>query len=95
MGMVFVMFVVLMLVVFITVKQWVVGWACCVFDGACIALFCRSRLFMCLFLQHDSRWRHVPFWWDVHRFTGRSLHCKVEQPCETLQSLDNCQNNYS
>jgi hypothetical protein len=21
------------------------------------------------------------FWWDVHRFTGRSLHCKVEQPC--------------
>ena len=25
------------------------------------------RLFMCLLMQHDSRWRHVSLWWDVHR----------------------------
>ena len=25
------------------------------------------RLFMCLLVHHDSRWRHVSFWRDVHR----------------------------
>ena len=44
------------------VNQLIVGWCSCVYDNVCIATLCRFvlKLFMCLLLQHDSRWRHVP-----------------------------------
>ena len=59
----------LILLALTRVKQWVVGWASSVFASACIALLCQFvlKLFMCLLEQHDSRWRHVSSWWDVHR----------------------------
>ena len=43
----------------IRVKDRVVGCANSVFASVCIVLLCRYvfRLFMCLFMQHDSRWR--------------------------------------
>ena len=65
----------LMLRALIKVKQWVVGWASIVFVSACIALLCRFvlRLFMFLLMQHDSRWRHVSFWWDVHKLHVEGL----------------------
>jgi hypothetical protein len=58
----------LILLVLIRVKQWVVGWASSVFASACLALLCWFvlRLCMCLLMQHDSRWRHISLWWDVH-----------------------------
>ena len=61
----------------IRVKQRVVGWASSVFASACIALLCWFvlRLFMCLLVQHDSRWRHVSFWWDVHRLHVGDMSC--------------------
>ena len=36
--------------------------------NACATSLCRfvSRLFMCLFLQHERKWRHVSFWHDGH-----------------------------
>ena len=36
----------------------------------CILLYCVGlfpKLFTCSLVQHDSRWRHVLFWWDMHR----------------------------
>ena len=33
------------------------------------------RLFMCLLMQHDSWWRHVSFWWEVHRLHVRVMSC--------------------
>ena len=54
----------LMLPTMIKIKQWVVRWASHVFANACTALLCRFgfRLFMCLLVLLDSRWRHVSFW---------------------------------
>ena len=44
-------------------KQYFVRWANSVWDNACAALFCMLvfRLFMCLILQHDNRWRQLSF----------------------------------
>jgi hypothetical protein len=44
---------------------------------ACIALlrWFVFRLFMCLLVQHDSKWRHVSFWWDVHRLQVGDMSC--------------------
>jgi hypothetical protein len=55
----------LMLPALIMLKQRVVEWASSVFASVCIDLLCRFvlRLFMCLLVQHDSRWRHVSLWW--------------------------------
>ena len=33
------------------------------------------RLFMCLLMQHNSRWRDVSFWWDVHRLNVGNMSC--------------------
>ena len=57
-----------MLLVLIRVKQQVVVWASSVFASAWTTTLCWFvlRLFMCVLMQHDSRWRHVSFWWDVH-----------------------------
>ena len=59
------------------VNQWVVGWASSVFVSAWIALLCWFvlRLFMCLLMQDDSRWRHVSFCWDVHRGHVEDMPC--------------------
>ena len=67
----------LMLPTLIKVKQWVVGCASHVFASACTALLYRFvfRLFICLVVDHDSRWRHVSFWWDVHRSYIRDISC--------------------
>ena len=42
-----------------------------------LALSCvfALRLFMCLFVQHDSRWKHVSFWRDVHRLHVGDMSC--------------------
>ena len=49
----------LILPTLIRVKQQVVGWT----SSVCIAILCRFvlRLFMCLLMQDDSKWRHVSF----------------------------------
>ena len=67
----------LMLSVLIRVEQQVVGWASSVFTGTCIVLlrWFVLRLFMCLLVQHDRRWRHVPFCWDVHRLHVGDMSC--------------------
>jgi hypothetical protein len=67
----------MMLPTLIRVKQQVVGWASSAFVGACIALLCLFvlRLFMCSLMQHDCRWRHVSFWWDVHRLCLGNMSC--------------------
>ena len=67
----------LMLPTSIRVKQQVVGWASSVFATMHIALLCWFvlRLFMCLLLQCDSRWRHVLFWWDVNRLHVGDMSC--------------------
>ena len=59
----------------IRVKQGVVGWA--IIFASASALLCRFvvRLFIGLLVQHDSRWRHVSFWWDVHRLQVGSIPC--------------------
>ena len=61
----------------IRVKQWVVGQASRFFAFVCIALLCRFvlGLFFCFLMQHDSRWRHVPFGWDVHRLHVGYMSC--------------------
>jgi hypothetical protein len=67
----------LMLVVLITVKQQVVVCASNVFYGACIASLCQFvlKLFMCLLVRRDSKWRHVSFWWDMHRLHVGNMYC--------------------
>jgi uncharacterized membrane protein YcaP (DUF421 family) len=52
-----------MLLALTKVIQQVMGWASSVFTSACTALLCWFVLilFMCLLVQHDSRWRHVQF----------------------------------
>ena len=49
----------------VRVLHWVVGW-----QRVCllVRVLCRLvlRLFMCLFKQHDNRWRDVLLWKDVH-----------------------------
>ena len=61
----------LMLLVFIRVKQRVVGWASSVFD---VDFWCRFvlSLFMCLIMQHSSRWRHE---WDEHNLHVGDMYC--------------------
>lgn len=51
----------LVLPALIYVKHLVMERASNVFASACVALLCRlvRRLFMCLFVQQDMRWRHV------------------------------------
>jgi hypothetical protein len=53
----------------VRVKHQVVGWASNVFACAFTTLLWQFalKLFMCLFVHHDRRWRHVSFWRDVHR----------------------------
>ena len=67
----------LMLPTLIRVEQSVGGWASSVFASACTTLLCQFvlRLFMFLFVQHDSRWRHVSFWWDLHRLHVGDMSC--------------------
>ena len=67
----------LMLPMLIKVKQQNVGWASSVFVNVCIALLCRFvlRLSMWLVVLHDSRWRHVSFWWNVHRLHVGDMSC--------------------
>jgi hypothetical protein len=65
--------------VLICVKQFVVGMAFSVLASTCIALLCCLvlRLFMCLFVQHDSKWRDVSICCDVHRlYKGRYVLLK-------------------
>ena len=47
------------------------------FASTCITLLCWFvlRLFMCLLVQHDSRWRHVSLWWDVCRLNVGDMSC--------------------
>lgn len=54
---------------FIKVEHLVVGVASSVFGRASTALLCRLvlKLFVCLFLQHASRWRHVSYCCELHR----------------------------
>lgn len=49
------------LLAFISVKHLVLGWASSVWAIMCNALVCRlvRRLLMCVFVQHESRCRHV------------------------------------
>ena len=56
-GMVMSMVQSLCLLTSINVKHLVLGWANNVFAYACVALLCWIilKLFMCLFVQHDSR----------------------------------------
>ena len=65
------------LLALIMVKQRVVEWASSVFASVCIALLCQFvlRLFMCLLVQHDSRWMHVSFWWDMHKLHVGDMSC--------------------
>jgi hypothetical protein len=68
----------LVLHVLIRVMHRILGWARSVF--ACVrvcCLLCRFvlRLFMCSFFQHDSRWRHVSFWRDVHELHVGDMSC--------------------
>ena len=67
----------LVLLAFIRVKHQVAGWASNVFASACTTLLCWFilRLFMCLFVQHDNRWRHVSFCRDVHRLHVGNMFC--------------------
>ena len=60
---------------FINVKHLVVGWANNVFANACVVLLCQLvlKLFMCLFVQHDSSWRYVLNYWDVHRLHNGNM----------------------
>jgi hypothetical protein len=69
----------LMLLTLIKVKQWVVGWTRSVFASACIALlrWFVLRFYMCLLMQHDSRWRNVSFWWDVQRLHVGNMSCFI------------------
>ena len=55
--------------VLVRVKHQVVGWASNVFACAFTALLCyfALKLFMCLFVHHDSGRRQVSFWGGVHR----------------------------
>lgn len=57
---------------FINVKHLVVGWARSVSTSMCATLLCLLvlKLFICLFVQHESRWRHVSLWRDVQRLLG-------------------------
>ena len=45
--------------------------------NACATSLCRfvSRLFMCLFLQHERKWRHVSFWHDGHGLHRGHMSC--------------------
>ena len=47
------------------------------FASAYNTLLCRLvlRLFMCLSVQHDSRWRHVSFWRDMHMLHVGNTSC--------------------
>ena len=58
-------------------KRKLVGWASSVITSAFIALLCWFvlKFFMCLLVQFDSRWRHVSFWWDVHRLHVGDMSC--------------------
>lgn len=53
------------------------GWASSVFTTACIALLCWFvfKLFMCLVVQHESRWGHVAFSWDAHSLNVEDMFC--------------------
>ena len=53
------------------------GCANSVLASVCIALLCRFvfRLFMCLLMQHDNRWRHVSFLWDVRKVHVGDMFC--------------------
>ena len=59
----------LMLPTLIREKRRVMGWASNVFTSVCVALLCwfDLRLLVCVLVQHNSKWRHVSFWWDVQR----------------------------
>ena len=57
----------LMLPALIRLKQHVGGLVVCSLVRAFFVVSIFLRLFMCLLVQHDSRWRHVSFWRDVHR----------------------------
>jgi hypothetical protein len=41
---------------------------------------------MCLFVQHDSKWRHVSFWRDVHRLHVGDMSCL--RICYLCSSID-------
>jgi hypothetical protein len=62
---------------FMSVKHHVMGWARIVFASVYIALLCLQvcRLFMCLFMQHDSMWMHVLFCWFIHRLHSGEISC--------------------
>ena len=62
---------------FINMKHPMVGWANSMFANACINLlyWLFLRLFMCLFVQLDSRWRHVLICWDVHGLHNGDMSC--------------------
>ena len=45
--------------------------------STCIALLCLLglRLFRCLFVQHESRWRHVSFCLREHKLHNVEMSC--------------------
>lgn len=45
--------------------------------NACVTSLCQfvRRLFTCLFLQHESKRRHVSFWHDGHRLHKGDMSC--------------------
>ena len=61
----------------ITVKHLFVGWARIVWALACTTLLCRlvQRLFMCLFVQHESKCRHVSFSRSGERLHSGEMSC--------------------
>lgn len=61
----------------LSVKHCVVGWARSVLAIAWTILFYRFvwRLLMCLFVQHDSKCRHVSYSLSGHRTHSGKIYC--------------------
>lgn len=61
----------------ISVKHLVVGISSNLLASRCIVLLCQSvlRLIMCLFVQHDRKWRHLSLCCDVHRLHKGDMSC--------------------
>lgn len=61
----------------INMKHLVVGWASSVWAIACSASLCPlvQRLLMCVFVQHESRCRHVLFSLSGSRLHNGEMSC--------------------
>ena len=40
-----------------------------------VLLYCVGFSLDCLCVHHDSRWRHVSFWWDIQRLHFGGISC--------------------